>query len=177
MQLEWWMRSPSPMTLTFWSLLALYGAYRLQSKTTREWITNFAESALLIGIVILPYDSSWQIFQWIRWGYLHPEEYIMVIGVLIRNAAIFALCALSSWKLGLRTQQLKLTNATFIIFTILTLAAKFLYAPDIVWTDWTYGIRFEENPPWLLAYLSGIPDKIAQAVVYVALWKGSFLDG
>jgi len=166
------------MTLTFYSLLALYGAYKLGSASLRSWVKNFADSAFLIGLVILPHDISWQIFQWLKWGHLHPTEWVMVIGVLIRNLAILTLCLVSSWELASRTNALNLKNMRFVIFPILVLIVKFLFLTSTpVWSDWTYGLRFIENSPWLIAYLSGIPDKFCLGFVYVSLWKGNFING
>jgi len=177
-EVPWWARSPSPMTLTVYFLLAIYGAHRLESQSFWSWVKNFCESAFVIGLVILPYDSSWQIFQWLKWGYLHPMEYRMVIGVLIRNIAVFSLCLLSSWKLALETDKLKLTNMMFVLFPIFVLIVKFtFFTPDPVWSDWTYGLRFEQNSPWLIAYFSGLVDKVSLGLVYVSLWKENFLNG
>lgn len=178
-EVPWWAYSPSPMTLTFYSLLAIYGAYKLNSSSMRTWITNFAESAFLVGLIILPYDSSWQILQWLKWGYLHPTELYMVIGVLIRNIAIFSLCLLSSWKLASKVNnKLKLRNVAFALFPIFILLIKFLFfISNPVWSDYTYGLRFEEDSPWLIAYLSGVVDKISLGLVYVALWKENFING
>jgi len=172
MEVEWWMRSPSPMTLFFYSLLALYGAHRLESNGLKQWISNFGESAFLIGLIILPHDSSWQILQWFKWGYLHPTEWILVIGILIRNISLFLFCWLSSWKFASRTGMLKLRNMFLVAIPIMVLLIKFVwFTPEPVWSDWTYGVRFQENSPWLIAYLSGLPDKVSLGLVYIGLWR------
>ena len=171
LDVPWWAYSPSPMTLIFYSLLALYGAQHLEFQSLRSWIGNFCASAFVVGLVILPYDSSWQILQWLKWGYLYPSEYVMVIGVLIRNLSIFSLCLLSSWKQNLKTKMLNLRNIIFVSFPIIALIIKFLITDNPVWTDWTYGLRFELNSPWLLSLISGSVDKISIGVNYIALWR------
>lgn len=167
----WWALSPSPMTLTFFGILSFYGAYKLKSATVRGWIGNFAESAFVLGLVIMPFDSSWQIFQWLKWGFLYPRESQMVINVLIRNTAIFSLCLLSSWKLSEKTNRVILKNTVFVLIPILILILKFAVALDPGWTDWTYPMRFESSSPWQLSYLIGLIDKVCLAGVYVNLWK------
>lgn len=177
MSVPWWAYSPSPMTLGFYSALALYGAYLLGSKTKREWISNFAESAFLVGLIILPFDMFWQTCQWFKYSYLFPNEWGMVIGVLIRDATILSLCLLSSWKLTQKTGLLKLGNMWLVAFPMLSLLIRFYFTFDPGWTDWTYPLRYASSVPWLLSYLSGLPDRAMLGLAYLALWKWNFING
>lgn len=170
-EVPWWALSPSPMTCLYWSILAFYGAYKLGSNSKREWIKNFCESAFLLGIVILTYDTVWQLGQWFKFGYLHPEEIITVRNTLIRNASVFSLCALSSWKLSLKTNLIQFKGIFFILVPILSLSFRFLVAPDPSWTDFTYGLRFGGSLPWWYEFLSGVPDKGSLAITFMNLWK------
>ncbi len=177
MAVPWWALSPSPMTLAFYSVLAFYGAYKLGSRTKWEWVTNFAESAFLIGVVILPFDSCWQLFQWFKFGYLYPEEVVMVGNVLIRNVSVLSLCLLSSWKLSDRTLLIDLKKGVFVLLPIVFLLLNFLFLSDPGWTDWTYGMRFASSASWVLSYLSSLPIRFMLGFVFVALWKDNFIVG
>ncbi len=173
----WWAYSPSPMTLTFYSILSFYGAYKLNPRRKIDWLFNLAEAAFVVGLVIMPFDLAWQLFQWFKYSYLWPDELSMVIGVLIRDGLLFLLCLLSAWKLNLRTQSLHLKNDFLLIVPVLVLLISFLLTSDPVWTDYTYGLRFEANSPWLLSYLTGIVFRPLQASVFIALWKRNFIHG
>ena len=168
----WWAFSPNPLTLSYYIVLSLYGAHKLGSKTLRQWISNFAESAFVVLLVIMIWDCAWQICQWLKWGFLYPEEIIMVRNVLVRNTLIFSLCALSSWKLNEKVHLLNFKRLVLVVFPIIfSLIGVFLIAQDPVWTDWTYGLRYEVDSPWLLSYLAGLVSKVSLAVVYLGLWK------
>ena len=175
--IPWWAYSPSPMTLTIYTILALYGAYKLESKTPRQWIHNFAESAFVIGLIILPFDYGWQTFQWLKFGYLYADEIKIVYGTYIRNAALYALCLLSSWKLAEKTQKLNLKKSILVVLPTLALLVTFLLSPDPGWTDWTFAFRFPElsSTSWLVAYLTDLPIRAMTSLTYVGLWKGNFL--
>jgi hypothetical protein len=176
-EVPWWAHSPSPMTLGIYTVLALYGAYKLESKTPRQWLHNFCESAFVIGLIILPFDCGWQIFQWFKFGYLYPDEIKIVFTSYVRNIAIYALCLLSSWKLAEKTRKLDIKKSLVFLVPIFTLLITFLISPDPAWTDWTYAFRFPEisSTSWLTAYLIGIPIRIMTSLAYVGLWKGNFV--
>jgi hypothetical protein len=164
------------MTLSIYSVLALYGAYKLGSKTKREWVHNFCESAFVIGLIILPFDYGWQTMQWVKFGYLYVDEITLVLGVYLRNAVAYALCLLSSWKLAEKTHKLDLKKSLYFIFPTLTLLLVFLIAPDPGWTDWTYAFRWPElsSVTWLVSYLSDLPIRAMTAICVIAMWKGNW---
>lgn len=175
--IPWWAHSPSPMTLGIYSLLALYGAYKLGSKTPRQWIHNFCESAFVIGLIIIPYDYGWQTFQWLKFGYLYTHEIKIVYGTYIRNLALYALCFVSSWKLADKTHKLELRNSLFFIIPTITLLITFLFSPDPGWTDWTFAFRFPElsSTNWLTAYLIDLPIRAMTSLAYIGMWRNNFL--
>ena len=173
----WWAFSPSPMTLATYTILALYGAYKLESKTWKQFLHNFCESALVIGLIILPFDTGWQTFQWLKFGFLYTDEIKLVIGVYLRNISIYALCYVSAWKLADKTKKLQLQNSLYFIFPTLILFIMFLMSPDPGWTDWTYPMRFPElsSAYWLFSYLMVLPIRVMKGLAYVSLWKNNFI--
>jgi hypothetical protein len=175
--IPWWAHSPSPMTLTIYSLLAFYGAYKLESNTWRQWLHNFCESAFVIGLIILPYDTGWQTFQWLKFGFLYANEMKVVYGTYIRNLALYSLCLLSSWKLMIKTNKLELKKSALFLYPTAILLITFLLSPDPGFTDWTYAMRWPNlsSAYWLFSYLSDVPIRIMTALAYVALWKDNFV--
>ena len=175
--IPWWAHSPSPMTLGIYTILALYGAYKLDSKTPYQWIHNFAESAFVIGLIILPFDYGWQSFQWLKFGYLYTDEIKIVVGTYIRDAALYALCLLSAWKLMEKTRKLELKKSLLFLLPTFILLVTFFLSPDPGWTDWTYAFRFPQlsSASWLIAYLSDVPIRVMTSLCYVGLWKENFV--
>ena len=179
-EIPWWAHSPSPMTLGIYSILAIYGAYKLESKTPRQWLHNFCEAGFVIGLIILPFDVAWQTFQCLKFyslGLLYLEGMKVVLSTFIRDAAIYALCFVSSYKLADKTRKLDLNKSWLVLIPIITLGITFLFSPDPGWTDWTYAFRWPElsSATWLIAYLTDIPVRVMTGLAVVGLWKDNFL--
>lgn len=167
----WWALSPSPFTLVFWGVLSLYGASRLSPKTLRQWLRRFGDSAFILGLIILPFDATWQIGQWLKFGYLYPTEITMVITVLARDIAGVILCLILSRNLFGENRPAQLKGLVYLLFPIASLASSFLMAVDPGWTDWTYVMRYGSTITWQMSFISGLDQRLLQALAYYKLWK------
>ena len=103
-EVPWFMLSPSPYTLAVWTVLAIFQAKRLlpyswRSYSWREWINAFTLCAFSLGLIVLPFDSLWVIFQNIRFGYLFPGEVgFTLASSLLRNLLVLLLCIYETRK-------------------------------------------------------------------------------
>lgn len=171
-KVPWYARSPSPMTLIFWGILALYGTIQFKPKTVREYLGAFGNAVFILGLIVLPFDALWCIFQGLRFAYLHPEG-ILILGLcLLRDIVGSVWCYSESFHhFGVKGRLQKKGLLKLLVF-VPYFIIFFLVAPDPSWTDWTYAIRFDYgNQRIITSYLLGIPMKIVQAFIYVKLWK------
>ena len=170
--IPWWVRSPSPFTLLFWGILALYGTLQFKPTTKREYLSAFGTSAFILGLVVLPFDALWCLFQGLRFAYLHPEGILILSLCLVRDIVGSVWCYAETMNhFGVKGKLQKKGLLKLLVF-VPYFIIFFLVAPDPSWTDWTYALRFGYgNLRALHSYLLGVPMKIVQAFIYIKLWK------
>jgi len=166
------MLSPSPYSIVVWSLLAFYGARKMQPKTVKQWLHALSTCAFVVGLVVMPFDSLWIVFQIARFGYLYPDEAMpILLYCLTRNITIFLLCIYETRKV--RLQLLNVKSLVYLPFFIPLFILWFGLAPDPSWTDWTYAFRYNySNLRVFQAFIiSHIFMKSLQGIIYIKLWK------
>ncbi len=174
--LPWWSQSPSPYTLVYWAVLGLYGAHQFRSKTPKQWIKRMIVGTMLFFLyVLLPIDMVWQSFQWIRFGNLYPDEWVLVVSVFARDLAGMFLCLYFS-ALYAKKEHIILPSykgMMNLLWIVPFMVVWFMLAPDPSWTDWTYGIRFgyEWRQIWQSFFISHVLLKLLMGYVYIRLWK------
>jgi hypothetical protein len=96
----------------------------------------------------------------------------MVITVLVRDAAAWAMCYILNRNLLAPKGPATLKGVAWILVPMMTLLIRFIFfAPDPGWTDYTYALRYQSSIQWWQQYLSGLPDRGLQALAYYKLWK------
>lgn len=172
-----WMRSPSPMSLTFFSLLSLYGAYQFKPESFRKWLSSFGQSAFVLGLVILPFDMVWCVFHGLKWQYLFPNDYSW-IGSIIRDIAFFTFSYYECLPLFRRDSNPHIKRnillSIFIIFVPYFLIRTLFLTPNPAWMDYTLAYRLGYTDKELQAFLSytcGLPSRVMQLLIYIKLWK------
>ena len=136
----------------------------------RGWVRGFATSAFIMGLVILPIDVLWVSLQWLKFGGLHPDEWLLVLSCYARDILGIMLCVIMTWdelKRGVIDVE-KLVNLWWILPFY---ALWFGLAPDPSWTDWTYAIRFNTGHVFESFLVSHGVLKLVQALIYGSLWR------
>jgi hypothetical protein len=169
--IPFYLQSPSIFSLAFWTICSLYGTIHMSPQTLREWLGRFGDSAFMLGLIILPFDFFWQIGQWLRFGYLYPDENLMVTSVLIRDATGIALCYVLSRNLFAPKGPATIKGLRWLILPLATMTFLFTIAPDPGFMDPTYAMRFGSSVSWQFSYLKGVPDRCLQFLAYYKLWK------
>jgi len=160
------------MTLFFYGILSLYAAHRMGARTVREWMGGFGSGAFMVGLIILPFDAWWQLLQWLKFGSMYPGELLMVVVVLVRDAAAWTMCYLLNRNLLAEKGPATLNGVAWVLIPMASLLIRFLwFAPDPGYTDYTYTLRYGSSMAWWVQYLSGLPDRGLQALAYYKLWK------
>ena len=170
-EVPWYMLSPSPYTLTVWSVLAIYQAKKLGASSLKERMYSFAISIFSLGLIVLPFDSLWVIFQSVKFGYLYPGEvYFTLFSSLFRNLLVFLLCVYETREIK---DKLNIYCLIELFWFIPLFFVWFGLAPDPSWTDWTYAWRFGYgNQRTFLAFvISHGVMKIIQGIIFFDLWR------
>ena len=171
LEVPWYMLSPSPYSLTVWSTLALIQTKKLKPYSLKQWMYGFAVCAFTLGLIVMPFDSLWVIFQNMRFGHLYPEErYITLFTSLSRNLLIFLLCIYETREI---CDKLNIHTFFNLYWFLPIFTVWFRLAPDPSWTDWTYAYRFNYGPQRTIEafIISHMIMKTIQAAIYFDLWK------
>lgn len=166
----WWAKSPSPYSLIFWIVLALWGMNKLPKKLRKY---RFFEAAWIIGLVVLSFDALWCVFQGIFFGYLHPQAITQLMFCFLRDLAGFVLCWIFSYhyfedgslKVGYETWMLVMLEVGFMM-------VWFKMSPDPSFTDWTYAIRMGYEPMRIIIafIISHVIAKFIQGLIFISMW-------
>ena len=165
------MLSPSPYTLTVWGLLAYFQAKKMGASSLKEWMYCFSVCAFSLGLIVLPFDCLWVIFQNIRFGYLYPGEAVYTLASsLLRNLLVLLLCIYETREVH---KHLNLNSLKYLLGFIPIFIVWFVVSPDPSWTDWTYAWRFGYGATrtFNAFVVSHVMMKGIQAVIYVDLWR------
>ncbi len=143
-ELPWYVKSPSPWTVVFWSLLVAYGYFHYSGykDTAKRKIVALADVGLILAFLVLVQDSFFCIGQQVRFGYLYPGDYSAVLS-LARN--VLGMVFIYPFSVG-PAQRSGLIHLGFFhgyYFFVMALcsAVNFAVAPDPGWTDWTWAIQ------------------------------------
>lgn len=167
----WYMLSPSIYTLTVWSMLAILQTKKLGAYGIKKWLYGFSVCAFSLGLVVLPFDSLWVIFQNVRFGYLYPDErWITLISSLARNILFLLFCIYETRE---NFKHLNMKALLKLSIFIPIFIVWFGLAPDPSYTDWTYAWRFEYGIERTITafIISHVGLKLIQAVIYFNLWR------
>lgn len=169
-EVPWYMLSPSPYSLAVWSFLAFFQAKKFKPSTVKEWLYSFSLCAFSLGLIVLPFDCLWVIFQNLRFGYLYPDErFYTLFSSLLRNMLLLLLCIYETREVH---EHLNL-DALFNLFYFIPIFAVWFTAPDPSWTDWTYAWRFGYGGlrTFYAFLISHVLMKSIQALIFIKLWR------
>jgi len=170
----WWALSPGPLTISIYTIMAFYGAYRF-NKTSKllgamDWVRCTYKCAFIVGLVVLPFDLIWTVDEALVFGHLYPGDLAELFPLFNMKLAVWILCWIESYKFFGDKGPLEKRNLMFMIVFVFYLTAHFWLAPDPSWTDYTYAIRHGYDNV-LLSWLFGPVGKSLQVGVYYGIWK------
>jgi len=171
LEVPWFMLSPSPYSLTVWSIMAYFQAKQLKPSSLKQWMKGFSISAFTLGFIVLPFDTMWVTFQNARFGYMYPDErWFTLFSSSLRNLLILILCIYETREVH---KFLNFKALRKLIIFIFLFFVWFGFASDPSWTDWTYAYRF--NFGYLRTFLAFLIShglmKFIQALIYFDLWS------
>lgn len=177
MELPWWSLSPGPFTISQWILLTLWGTYRFHKiepiKTIKDFFKKSSLAAFSLGLVVLSSDAVWVISDILRWGSSYPNAVWHLILSLMRDLIMVVFCYQMTFKLW-DNKVLSIKKGTKIgwLINIIFFTIWFGMAPDPVWTDYTWGIRFDYpwNTIWAAFFISHVIGRIITTYIFYTLW-------
>jgi len=174
--LPWWTLSPSPITLTFYVILSLYGGFKIariyaHNYKRLKWLTALSDGAFMLGFVVITLDTVWILCSGFRFGWFYPDSIPQLLACLFRNAGIIALCYIFTKDY----LQHRATEKTFIYFAVnvVFMVVWFALSPSPAYTDWTFALRF--NYPITTAalsfFISHVIGKALVALTYLTYFR------
>lgn len=172
----WWALSPSPFTALVWCGLAWYGQrYYARRVTYPKWqfMKSFVDSAFLLGIIVLTFDTYWCIGQMIRFGSLYPDDVFHMYLCMGRNIAAIAMCLFMEVQYYGKTWRITRFTVISQIALILFMVGWFTWASDITMTDWTKGIvaGYPWNHIFRTFVMSHVFAKTLQGISFITLFN------
>ena len=177
-EVPFWARSPSPFTIAFWILLALWGNLQIKGKVIYKRfprLVGLTDSALVVGLVAFSFDAIWVFCQVCKFGQLYPADIPEMYRCLARDFLLFFLCLiLVSYSL-IKKKVIGMTKIT-VVLLFLEYAFFFIWfvlAPDPSWTDWTYAIRYGYSGSRVVEAftISHTIGKFIQGLIFISLWR------
>jgi len=141
----WFYSSPGPLSLTYYGILILVGAYLcLRRVRYRRWprLIALTDSFFLTSFIVLSCDAMWMGVCALRFLPSYPQDLFLVISVLARDFGWMLFCYLLMGK-HFRQKVISFKRNTFYAYLVLLsfLCMNFALAPNPTFTDWTYAIR------------------------------------
>ncbi len=176
--LPWWALSPSPFTIAFWLVLAVWATRRIlvHMKYRRlKHLMAFTDALFIIGFVVLTTDLMWCVACLLKFGPGYPwADVFQLFLCALRDIAATAFCYLlikSHFDLGFISFNSK-TVLSYCVNAIF-LSLWFLAAPTPAFTDWTFAIRHDYPMGVVLSsfLFSHVVGKIIVAVLFYSLWS------
>jgi len=147
MELEWWMKSPSPFTIAIWLILAAWLMPKLLQKIKYprlKYLKAFADSVAIIGFITLIGDLLWCLTCLARFGTsfpFYPDVYQLIL-CAVRDFVGIIFCFMLIQPL-LNVKFLTFNNTFFkaILYNQIFFIAWFTIAPNPGFIDWNFAIR------------------------------------
>ena len=173
----WFYSSPGPISLTYYAILIIIGAYLLTKRiqyTKRKWLIALTDSFFLNGFIILSGDLIWMSICAVRFLPSYPNSLIQVVSVLGRDVVGMLLCYFLVGNL-IKKGVMEFKRSVFYAYVLLIgfLLVDFGMAKTPAWTDWTYAVRQGCSTSYILASLLfsyGI-GKVLSTLLVWAWWK------
>lgn len=175
---KWFYASPSPLTLFFWFLLAIYGTHILLKKEAKfkrsPKIFAFVNALFLVGLVILIQDTCWLVLDALRWVPVYPQFATLdfwlcfprnILGILLMFMATSRLYGF--YRLNIRTFMV------LVLYCIVTVVLLWT-APHLGYTNYTYAIEQNMSDATILTgfMLNYFVGKPIIAWMYATIWQG-----
>lgn len=147
MDVPWWALSPSPFSIIFYLILAVYITRKLLCHVEYrrfKHITAFTDSIFIVGFFVVSLDFIWVIVCYLRFSSLYPESSFNLILCAMRDLTAVILCYLFTAS-HFKNKLIKASKTTWtlIFINIIFLTAWFILSPTPAYTDWTYAIRHD----------------------------------
>lgn len=176
--LPFWALSPSPYTILFWAIMALWGTLNLPLRRNRlPGLNRLLDALWILGLVVLPFDAVWCLFQGVRFASIHPQGVLQLAICFLRDIAGFILClTMARPYFAFKVTEFRFWGNVIWLCLLGYMVVWFWYAPSPAWTDWTYGLRFGASPETVtLAFLiSHVGAKFFQGLIYISLFDPMF---
>ena len=172
-----WVKSPSPFTLIFWLVLALWGNLHIKGKIKYKrfpLLAGLTDSIFVVGLMAFSYDTLWVVCQGLKFGSLYPADLFDLFKSLLRNLGFLGLCTVYCYPL-FKKKIIGIKKITLILLGIevVYFGLWFMFAPNISWTDWTFAIRYNfPNDRVVQAFIiSHVIGKLIQGLIFISLWR------
>lgn len=177
---EWFYSSPGPISLIYYAILILFGAYFLVKRVEYrrfKWLNALTESFFLNGFIILSGDLIWILICACRFLPFYPDNLFLVVCVSLRDFVGMILCFLLVGN-HIRKGVIKFGKNTFMAYLLLIgfLLVDFGMATTPAWTDWTFAVRQGYSTSFILAslFFSYGLGKVFSTVLWWSWWKPKF---
>lgn len=181
--LPWYAFSPSPWTLVFWAILAIYIVRKILSyypmlawdfKT--KWKTRihlYTTALFIIGFFVLSTDNFYILGALWKWGPLFPESQLQLIFCLGRNIVGMIFCRI--FFLEYVKDKIIVLNRRLIIaygINAMFFIVWFAWASSPALTDWTFAIRHDYPAPiiQLSFFISHFIGRVIWLLILVNCW-------
>lgn len=150
---SWFAVSPGPWSLTFYAIMGVIGARKLNSgrwrrvydETRWPWLLAFIDAIFLLGMIVFIQDSIWLVINTWRWiipmysGVATFWNYYVRFPENLLGFMLFGLLTYGKWRLRVVVLSWKTLYYLLLIasFTFLV----FYFSPNQAFTDWTFAVN------------------------------------
>jgi len=172
--MAWYTISPTPWSIAMYAIWAWWGSRRLPRDAYIRFhrLAAWVDALWIAGVVVLVGDILWVMAVWIRWGFVYPNEIMLLIYSLIRNTAGLILCLLMSrgwWNSG----RVRWNMDVFCLWLVdlLYLIMWFGLAPGLEWTHWVYALENGYATWPYVGFIAFIIGRIITTTIYMRTWN------